>query len=60
MVKDKFTEITQDTQREIVRLNNERGRLHQQMESAQEEYDCLKVLHAQEMKQLTEMKTVRS
>lgn len=60
VVKDKFTEITQDTQKEIARFTIERSKLHQQRESAQEEYDCLKVLHKQEMDQRAEMEKVRS
>ena len=49
MHKDKFTELKHDTQTEIARLTEERMELRKQLEAAREEYDCLKVLQAQQM-----------
>lgn len=49
MNKDKFTELKHDTQTEIARLTEERMELRKQLEAAREEYDCLKVLQAQQM-----------
>ena len=47
--KDFFTELKTDTQAEITRLTVDRNALRRQMETAREEYDCLKVVQSQEI-----------
>ena len=47
--KDFFTELKTDTQTEIARLTGDRNELRQQVESAREEYDCLKVVQSQQI-----------
>ena len=46
IMSDKFTEIKVDTQKEIVRLVQERANLYHQIETVREEYECLKVVQA--------------
>jgi hypothetical protein len=43
-VKDKFTEIKHDTQREIARMNEERRGLIQQLKTAKEDSDYMKAI----------------
>ncbi len=47
--KDNFTELKYDTQEEIARLMEDKKEYRTQLESAREEYDCLKVLQSQQM-----------
>ncbi len=47
--KDNFTELKHDTQLEIARLTEDKRESYRQLESAREEYDCLKVLQSQQM-----------
>lgn len=44
LLKDKFKEIKQDTQREIAKMNEDRRVIYQQLERTREEYDCLKAI----------------
>ena len=46
MLDDRFKEIKVDTQKEIARLVHDRAGLYHQIESAREEYECLKVVQA--------------
>ncbi len=47
--KDNFTELKHDTQLEIARLTEDKRESLRQLESAREEYDCLKALQSQQM-----------
>ena len=44
ILKDKFTEIKHDTQREIAKMSEDRRQVYQQLEVLREEYDCLKAI----------------
>ncbi len=62
-LKEKFTEVKHDAQREVARFSDERVKLYSQIEHSREEYDCLKVLQSQNMSEyqnkLSEEATVR-
>ena len=62
MLRDKFTEIKQDTQREIVRMSEDRRNIYQQLEGTKEEYNILKIVQGEDMAtyqaQLADMKQV--
>lgn len=49
ILRDKFTELKQDSQREIARMSEDRREIHQLLQVAREEYDCLKVVQAEDM-----------
>lgn len=63
MLKDKFTEIKQDTQKEIAKMNEERRLVFQQLESTREEYNCLKTVQSTDVAayqaELVSLKQVR-
>lgn len=44
ILKDKFTEIKHDTQRELVKMSEDRRDVYQQLDRTKEEYDCLKAI----------------
>ena len=44
ILKDKFTELKHDTQREIARMSEDRRDLYQQIHRSKEEYDYLKTI----------------
>ena len=49
VIKDKFTEIKQDAQKEIVRMSEDRRDIYQQLETTREEYKCLKEVQSNDM-----------
>ena len=46
ILRDKFTEIKHDTQREIAKMSEDRRQVYQQLEILREEYDCLKAIQS--------------
>ena len=47
-VRDQYTQSKHEAQRDLARFSDERVSLFAQISSAQEEYDCLKVVQAEE------------
>ena len=47
-VKEQYMQTKHEAQRELARFSDERVSLYAQISSAQEEYDCLKVVQAEE------------
>lgn len=51
MLREQYTQSKHEAQRELAQFSDERVSLYCQVESAQEEYECLKVLQAEEAQQ---------
>ena len=47
-VKEQYTDSKHEAQRELAKFSDERINLYSQISAAQDEYDCLKVLQAEE------------
>ena len=48
LLKEQYTQDKHEAQRDLARFSDERVSLFAQISSAQEEYDCLKVVQAEE------------
>ena len=53
-LRDQYTQSKHEAQRDLARFSDERVSLFAQVGSAQEEYDCLKVLQAEEKEKYAE------
>jgi len=49
IVRDKFTELKQDTQREIAKMSEGRRDVFQHLNTSKEEYECLKKVQHDDM-----------
>ena len=62
-LKEQYTQSKHEAQRDLAKFSDERVSLFAQITSAQEEYDCLKVLQAEEahkyIQQMNEVNKVR-
>ena len=63
-MKDKFTEIKHDTQREIAKMSEDGREVYQQLERSREEFDYMKAIQSScvtdYQAQLADLKQVRS
>ena len=53
-LKEQYTQSKHEAQRDLAKFSDERVSLFRQISSAQEEYDCLKVVQAEEAQQHTQ------
>lgn len=64
ILKDKFTEIKHDTQREIAKMSEDRREVYQQLERSREEFDYMKAIQSScvtdYQAQLADLKQVQS
>lgn len=53
-LREQYTQSKHEAQRDLARFSDERVSLFAQITSAQEEYDCLKVVQAEEREKYSE------
>lgn len=53
-LKEQYTQSKHEAQRDVAKFSDERVSLFAQITSAQEEYDCLKVVQAEEIQKYTQ------
>ena len=53
-LKEQYTQSKHEAQRDLAKFSDERVSLFAQISSAQEEYDCLKVVQAEEAQKYTQ------
>lgn len=49
ILRDKFVELKQDSQREIAKMSEGRREVFQQLKTSKEEYECLKRVQKEDM-----------
>lgn len=54
-LKEQYIQTKHEAQRDLAKFSDERISLYAQISSAQEEYDCLKVVQAEEAQKYTQM-----